>query len=754
MDLVNKTPYGAAFINTTMGEDDLLGAVIARPTFRIEGERLVPTPDEPWPVGPSPEETAYGEFPGDVPFLLGGVDVFVFGNAHQPKGEPGPRLRVDVRVGQFLRAFEVIGDRRWEKQGDALVATAPEPFVSLPLTYENAYGGSVQLPEGEYRFMANPPGKGICFSAEQAEGVSLPNLEDPEHLIATFEDQPEPVGLAPYPAEGMLKQLNSIEYDADPANTHITQLKPLCFNNAHPKMIIEPSMAPKPGDRVEVTHAHPDGDLYFDMPEFALHAHVQLGERNSVFPAASGSGRDPGGRAARVLRLSRDLQVPDDPARTTAGDPLRGFRTGADPGPVPQRVGGLSRVMAYEAPTRPLFDFLPPPLSTEALVLGSPRNEDRVGLVVKRTYNVAANGHCELADEGDQEPVLRSTVMFERLAAPLVSSVACDADTRAFRDRTDVVVQGSARTYGSPLTQTSVTFQMGDYRREIRVWGDRRAELGANGELHFTAPEPFEEMPIHYYFAYGGYDAAALEANVDPAFEEFKRARPRLDLGTKTPFHYPRNPAGVGFLIEPTQEAVAKVEVPNLEFPFDPVTPERMAVGAPEHWIEAPLPAGFDWFSSDWFPRSAYLGTAKLPSDYEGRIAEIDLGWAAADLLSIRPLLQALEEPLRPEFSRAASPGMSFERLDTTVPIELTHLHPEQPVWTVRLPAEVPQVDLELEADSPTRLGSHLNTIVIRPEFDQVVMTWCAHAPLTRHYSNDQFDDMECRISWLEKDAR
>jgi hypothetical protein len=43
-------------------------------------------------------------------------------------------------------------------------------------------------------------------------------------------------------------------------------------------------MAPKPGDLVEITNVHPDGDLRFFMPELALHAHVQLGERHSLFP--------------------------------------------------------------------------------------------------------------------------------------------------------------------------------------------------------------------------------------------------------------------------------------------------------------------------------------------------------------------------------------------------------------------------------------------------------------------------------------
>ena len=39
----------------------------------------------------------------------------------------------------------------------------------------------------------------------------------------------------------------------------------------------------------------------------------------------------------------------------------------------------------------------------------------------------------------------------------------------------------------------------------------------AGGKVVFSAPELFEFMPIHYYFAYGGFDATAIEANANPA---------------------------------------------------------------------------------------------------------------------------------------------------------------------------------------------------------------------------------------------
>lgn len=285
MDLANTTDTNAGLIRTVFGEEHVLAAVIARPTFRIEGTTLVPTPEDPWPVDEGPMETPGGTFPGDVPFINGGIDVFVVGSVHQPSGEPAPDLQVDIAVGpRFKRTIDVFGDRVWEKKWGRLVPSEPEPFLSMPLTYEAAYGGALDLDEARFQWPANPVGKGLYFTPEQAEGNPLPNLEDPAHPIRSFEDRPDPVGTAPYPADGALKMLNAVELDLESAHPHITQIKPLVFNHAHPRMIMNPGEEPRPGDWIEVTYARPGGHLRFAMPELAYHVHVQLENRSYLFP--------------------------------------------------------------------------------------------------------------------------------------------------------------------------------------------------------------------------------------------------------------------------------------------------------------------------------------------------------------------------------------------------------------------------------------------------------------------------------------
>jgi len=386
--------------------------------------------------------------------------------------------------------------------------------------------------------------------------------------------------------------------------------------------------------------------------------------------------------------------------------------------------------------------LLPRPPQPEAFVAGSPGGVRHLGLVVKRVYRVGPDGSCEVADPGDQERVVGPMRLYGNPKPPYTAPVAMDDDTKAFRAATHLVVQGRAHTYGTPQVETSVSIAFRDYLREIAVRGDRTLERISDGRLRFSSPEPFETMPIDYRRAYGGFDAVALERNVSPEFEERAAARPEWQLGAQTPFHYLRNPAGVGFLIDTDDESIARAEVPNLEFPTDPLTPERLAVGAPERWVTGPVPAGFDWFHPAWFPRLAYLGCPVSLRGYEGPVAEIDWGWCASDLLQTRPFLEDLDAPVRPEYFQGASPGMVLPSLDPGETLTLRNLHPEHPLWTVRLPGLVPRFALELAPLQMTLLVPHLNAVVLRPESSEVLMTWCLSAPVDRAYRSEQLNDM------------
>lgn len=134
------------------------------------------------------------------------TDVLVVGHAHAPGGATS--LDVGVEVGPARKLVRAFGDRKLMVDGGRLRFTRPEPFQSLALTWENAYGGrdegaEANLPQrtdGEidpiellarmpeiatYSYPRNALGKGffVDIHRERLNGSSLPNLEDPEDPV-------------------------------------------------------------------------------------------------------------------------------------------------------------------------------------------------------------------------------------------------------------------------------------------------------------------------------------------------------------------------------------------------------------------------------------------------------------------------------------------------------------------------------------------------------------------------------------------
>ncbi len=382
-------------------------------------------------------------------------------------------------------------------------------------------------------------------------------------------------------------------------------------------------------------------------------------------------------------------------------------------------------------------------------VLGILAGERQIGLVLKRTYTFQDGGGCNLAEEDRQEAISFREVPYQELDPPAVSPVRVDNDLFAFRPRTDLVVQANAYTYFEGVSMTHVALRLGSFERLIRVYGDRKLVRGLSGRLHFTEPEPFDSMPVRYDRAYGGVDRTALKRNPVPRMlQELAQTVPELPIDTDTPFHYARNPSGRGFLLAADEESIAAAQVPNLELPLDPITPERLVVGSVHGWVEAPLPAAMDWQSAGWFPRIAYLGAALFPPGYHGPVRETELGWAAADLTEIEPVTASFDQLPRAEFAQGASAGMSLAAVAPGEIVELRNLHPVYPFCSFRLPEEVPHARIELSAGSWTSLKPHLNAIVIRPEADEVVLVWCSHASVAATFDPPEIDELRREVDW------
>jgi len=380
------------------------------------------------------------------------------------------------------------------------------------------------------------------------------------------------------------------------------------------------------------------------------------------------------------------------------------------------------------------------PKATQHIICAQPDDGYALAVVLKQTLAIRSDGSCVPADE--QEPLELDFPRYEDLEPPAIAPTCWDSDMIAFKEATDVVLQGHAYSYGKRAT-VDADLSFGKISRTVRVHGDRPCSWSGNGP-RFGPPEPFERIPLRYDRAYGGCDLTALARLGDGIAETFGPNEPAWGLDTCTHFHYPRNRSGTGFLVEASPESIEGMRVPNLEFPDDPVTPERLAVGHWRDWMPAPLPAAFDWYDPGWFPRIAYLGEAPLHRDNPGRVREIDRGWAPADLLRLPSITRAAHHA---GFLQGASPGLAVRDFKPNTTFRLTNLSPGQPERVVKLPGKTPTVKLQLTASDRKKMKAHCNAVVLRPDDDRIILVWSARCKVDRPYFPQELAEMSWVVS-------
>ena len=189
MELINNTTFLFANIAGRINFPHHSLTLIIKGTFDLKlnakaepaKEQLFPTGDE-FAVQDK-EQTGSIQYESDFAYFKPCTDLLLIGKCHAPDCEPVTQCDVMMHVGEIRHSLKVFGHRYWENTIGGGSISEPEPFVEMPLNYENAFGG-----EG---FVYNPIGKGSI------RGELLPNIEDPNHLISSPGDHPAPAGFGP-----------------------------------------------------------------------------------------------------------------------------------------------------------------------------------------------------------------------------------------------------------------------------------------------------------------------------------------------------------------------------------------------------------------------------------------------------------------------------------------------------------------------------------------------------------------------------
>lgn len=129
-------------------------------------------------------------------------DLLLLGRAHAPQGRPATRVDVGLRVGNWQKRLTAVGPRHWECTLAALRATPPEPFLSQPLSYDVAFGGTDQFheePAQHAAYTANPVGLGFHkhLRKEWVSGKPLPLTEETGHAVTDTNSAYRPMSFGP-----------------------------------------------------------------------------------------------------------------------------------------------------------------------------------------------------------------------------------------------------------------------------------------------------------------------------------------------------------------------------------------------------------------------------------------------------------------------------------------------------------------------------------------------------------------------------
>ncbi len=134
------------------------------------------------------------------------TDVVIKSRAWAPLGKAVKSLEIAVKVGTWEKKGVVFGDRHSYYKHGSIIFSEPESFVSIPIVYGNAYGGSDESARDELDFWGleaiqqyltfdisnvnlcvyrrNTIGKGyVIGEGDKIDGLALPNIEDPNDLL-------------------------------------------------------------------------------------------------------------------------------------------------------------------------------------------------------------------------------------------------------------------------------------------------------------------------------------------------------------------------------------------------------------------------------------------------------------------------------------------------------------------------------------------------------------------------------------------
>lgn len=289
MQIQNSTPF---LVNATpqfIRSDATILTVMVKGTFVLNDQGLPIQPaSEQRPIlwGDELYEGASGCVRQEAELLpfKPKSDVLVIGDAMAPGGKPVEALPVSVRVGTVSKELIVFGNRVWKKDsGMPPKMTTPEPFTLMEVSYQTAFGG-FDLDSGTV-CLDNPVGTGIIDEKAKvlAEDVALPNVEDPQALIQSWQDRPTPASFGVvgrgWPTRLGLMGTYDEQWQEERAPDPPEDFNSAFYNCACPELQSDSYF--QGNELVEVANMSPTGAIACQLPGLILSADAVIAQSDS-----------------------------------------------------------------------------------------------------------------------------------------------------------------------------------------------------------------------------------------------------------------------------------------------------------------------------------------------------------------------------------------------------------------------------------------------------------------------------------------
>ncbi|AGC43127.1 hypothetical protein MYSTI_01795 [Myxococcus stipitatus DSM 14675] len=201
------------------------------------------------------------------------TDILINAHAHAPEGRPAPQVVVSLRVGTLRKTLVVYGERVYVDGVLGSTRSSPAPFLSKPVIYENAFGGT-DTSERDFRKhrvdARNPIGRGLI-------GRVAPFVEYPDG----DESKPWPTGFGAIASHWSPRLKFAGTYDEHWEKNR----RPLLPEDYDERFLLcspadqRPSVPMTGGERIELTNLSPERLLRFELPRVTLRFRTYFGRK-------------------------------------------------------------------------------------------------------------------------------------------------------------------------------------------------------------------------------------------------------------------------------------------------------------------------------------------------------------------------------------------------------------------------------------------------------------------------------------------